>query len=160
MWNDLVDIIKLKGNNTGEAERMKTAKSLNALYGSICNCQVAFHQCKYKQNDVGFIDLIYALDSFIYSLQNLNPLLGLFEPALEKRLKEYIMNRDRILLHSQPREQLKFQLKLLRSVVSMELDVMQQPLDEFGSFTDAVVELANFISKTYRTDEIFHSAVY
>ena len=156
MWIDLIDIIKLKEKKTGAADRTSTAKALNALYGAICNCQVAFNRCKDHSSDSDFVNLVYAVDSFMYSLQNLNPYLQLFEPELERDLKEYFLSEERRDLITRPRELIKSQLKLLRRVVHKEMDIMQQPLDEFGSFSEAVEELAIFILNTYEPREIFY----
>lgn len=156
MWIDLIDIIKLKEKKTAMGDRARTAKALNALYGSICNCQVAFNRCKDHSSDWDFVNLVYAVDSFMFSLQNLNPYLKLFEPGLEKDLKDYFLGEERRSLITDPHRLIKSQLSLLRRVVHKEMDNMQQPLDEFGSFNQAVEELAIFLLNTYEPKEIFY----
>lgn len=155
MWVDLVNIIKLKANKTDGPDRLKHAKSFNALYGTFCNCQVAFERCKISTPAAGIIDLVYAIDSLIFSIKNLNSQLELFEPILEQALDDYFLMREQTGMFK-PREIIRTQLKILRKIVHNEMEVMDQPLDEFGGFSEAIRELGIFIARTYSPDEIFY----
>lgn len=155
MWIDLIDIVKIKIRSTEESKRKRLAKPVNALYGSMYNCQVAFNRCKQEQSDESFTNLVLAIDSFIYSLQNLNPELGLFEKDLARRLENYSQGEVRTSLIARPHDYLRGQLKLLRKLVHKELDILEKPMEEFGSFDHALEELGLVIQRSYAMENIF-----
>lgn len=154
MWVKLVEIVKAKTKETGQPQPVM-AKAVNALYGAMTNCQVAFQRCETEQTDTNFANFAFAIDALISTLQNLNPHLKIFDPQLADELENYALGQDRINAMSQPRELVTSQLRLLRRLVRMESDVMHLSLQEFGSFSEAMEDLGQFVKQTFTPDELF-----
>lgn len=154
MWVKLVEIVKTKTEEITQP-RPIVAKAANALYGTMTNCQMAFQRCETEQTEANFANFAFSIDALISTLQNLNPHIGIFDPQLANELENYALGQERVNAMSQPRELVTSQLKLLRRLVRMESDVMHLPLQEFGSFSEAMEDLGRFVKRTFTPDELF-----
>lgn len=154
MWVKLVEIVKARTEETNQP-RSTVAKAVNALYGTMTSCQVAFQRCETEQTEANFANFAFAIDALISTLQNLNPQLEVFDPKLAEELGNYALGQNRINAMSRPRELVTSQLKLLRRLVRMESDVMHLPLQEFGSFSEAMEDLGGFIKQSFTPDDLF-----
>jgi hypothetical protein len=125
------------------------------LYGALYNCHQAFARYKREHSEISFANAVFAVDALISTLQNLNSMLGLFEPHLAERLRQYALDRDRAAYISKPKVLLKTQVETLREVVGLEVDAMQLVLGDATGFTGARLGLAAFIQDSYSPSELF-----
>jgi hypothetical protein len=154
MWVKLIEIIETQWDKN-QQPRHRAAKAVNTLYGAMHNCYVAFARHEDVRTETSFANFVLAIDALISTLQNLNPQLALFDPALADRLEHYALGEARTTTIAQPRETVKTQLRLLRELVDIELDAIALPTEEFGSFSDAIAHLGRFIENTFTLDELF-----
>lgn len=154
MWSELVEMVERKSQGQ-QPGRPSHGQALVMLCGALYNCDEAFARHKTEQSDVSFANAVFAVDALISTLQNLNSMLGLFEPQLAERLRHYALDRDRVAYVSDPKGLLKTQIETLREVVGLELHAMQFVPSVVTGFTGARRGLAAFIQETFSPAELF-----
>jgi hypothetical protein len=125
------------------------------LYGSLVNCEEAFTQYKQAPSEINLANAVFAIDSFISTLYNLDAILSLFEPDLKNKLEKYALEESRIAYLSKPKELLKAQVELLHNVVKTRGEITPLLAGDLSAFTGARKKLARFISATFSPNELF-----
>lgn len=155
MWTKLIDIVEKRWNETVSPNKQSLAKAINTLYGSMHNCHIAFQSFESDPNEENFANFAFAIDGMISTIQNLNPILNIFDTELADRLKNYARSKDRVADMSHPRDLVKSQIRLLRELINMESSVNRMPEEEFSAFTGAKERLCRFIAANLSMTEIF-----
>jgi hypothetical protein len=155
MWSELVEMVERKSREQHLGRGAPHGQALVMLCGALYNCDEAFAHHKAEQSDVSFANAVFALDALISTLQNLNSMLGLFEPQLAERLRHYALDRERVAYMSDPKGLLKTQVETLREVVGLELHAMQFVPTGATGFTGARRGLTAFIRETFSPSELF-----
>ncbi|QBQ55568.1 hypothetical protein [Nitrosococcus wardiae] len=154
MWIELVEIMEQRCLNDA-LPRQHQARAAILLYGGFINCEEAFTRHKNTQSEVDLANAVLAIDSFISTLYTLDSLLSLFEPDLKEKLGKYALEESRLAYLFKPKELLKTQVKLLRDIVSAEIEVIPLMTHDLSAFTGARERLARFITDTFSLNEIF-----
>jgi len=153
MWSELVEMVE-KRCLIDQAPRRHQARAAILLFGGIINCEEAFTCYKHTRSDIDLAHAVFAIDSFISVLHNLDGLLALFDLSLKKRLESYVLEENRVVSASNPKERLKTQIALLRHTVNAEAEVMKLLPEDLNAFTGAREKLAHFIARTFSPEEI------
>ncbi len=154
MWTNLIEIVKARWQHT-QQPRHRLAKAAINLYGGMNNCHEAFLNYKAEQTDTNFANFVFSIDALISTLQSLNPKFKIFDPELSAQLQRYILGENRAAHICQPREYVRFQIKLLRQIVKLESNMMDLPIETLGDFDQALETLGNFIKHHFTIAEIF-----
>jgi hypothetical protein len=154
MWTKLIEIVKARWQHA-QQPRHRLAKAAINLYGGMNNCHEAFLNFKAAQTDANFANFVFSIDALISTLQNLNPKFKIFDPELSEQLQRYISGENRAAHICQPREHVRFQIKLLRQVVNLESHMMDLPIETLGNFDQALETFGNFIKDHFTIEEIF-----
>lgn len=154
MWAKLTEIVETRWNESPKPNHA-LAKSINTLYGSIHNCHIAFQCFEHDRSEQNFANFAFAIDGMISTLQNLHPILQIFDSELADRLKIYALGAERIAAMRDPRNLVKSQIRFLRELVREESNMTGLPEEEFAAFGGALEKLRMFIRKNLTMDEIF-----
>jgi hypothetical protein len=154
MWTELTAIVENR-YRAGSQSRQYTADALTMLYGALTNCREAFAHYRDESSDLNLAKSACAMDGLLSVLQNLQPGLALFEPALAAHLDRHLLQRDG---HAAtPRERLREQVELVRYLVGREAQESEVLPTELGDFDAARNALARIIHASFSCDELFAS---
>ncbi len=154
MWTQLVEIVKTRL----ESRRLpahRLAKAAITFYGGMNNCHEAFLNYKAEQTDTNFANFVFSIDALISTLQNLNPKFRIFDREVSDQLQHYTLIENRVDCICEPREHVRFQIKLLRQAVRLESDMMDLSVEALGDFDQALETLGSFIKHHFTLEDIF-----
>jgi hypothetical protein len=154
MWTKLIELVETRWNES-PMPKHGLAKAINALYGSIHNCHIAFQSFENDRSEQNFANFAFAIDGLISTLKNLHPTLQIFDPELANCLNNYALGTGRIAAMSNPRDLVKSQVRFLRELVREESSIIGLPEEEFTAFRGAKEQLCKFISTNLTMTEIF-----
>jgi hypothetical protein len=153
MWSELVEMVE-KRCLADQIPRQRQARAAILLFGSIINCEEAFTGYKHTHSDTDLAQAVFAIDSFISALHNLDGLLSLFDSNRKEQLERYVLEESREAYTSNPKERLKTQIELLRQTVNAEAEAINLPPKDLDAFTGAREKLAHFIARTFSWEEV------
>lgn len=151
-----MEILKAR-QRASSKPRAVWAQAALTLYAAMHNCRDAFAYYKAEQTSALFANFVFAIDALMSVLQNLNPRVGLFAPALAAQLQRYPLTESRLSCIAAPQELARTQIRILRAVVGSEYAEMALPEHQhaLGEFDDALADLRGFIEECFTLDDLF-----